>query len=154
MIPLQVETVDVYLVRQTVAGLDVLVMRRATGNRRAGAWEVIHGRIEHGEQPEDAALREVGEETGFAVERLYNVTCLPFYLHRERMVNVAVVFAAFVAGDSEVRLGPEHDAATWLPASQAADRIAWPRARDMLRDILQLVGQGHAGPLEDVLRVR
>ena len=99
------------------------------------------------------ALREVGEETGLAVERLYNVTCLPFYLHREGLVNVTVVFAAFVQ-EADVNLGPEHDAAEWLPASQAADRIAWPRARDMLRDILQLVGQGPAGPLEDVLRVR
>jgi 8-oxo-dGTP pyrophosphatase MutT (NUDIX family) len=154
MIQLQVETVDVYLVRQTVAGLEVLVMRRATGARCAGGWEVIHGRIEQGEQPEDTALREVAEETGLTVERLYNVTCLPFYLHRQGTVNVAVVFAAFVVEDADVRLGPEHDAAQWLPVSQAADRIAWPRSRDMLRDIVQLVGQGHAGPLEDVLRVR
>lgn len=154
MIPLQVETIDVYLVRQAVGGLEVLVMRRAKGARCAGAWEVIHGRIEQGEHPEDTALREVAEETGFAVERLYNVTCLPFYLHRQGKVNVAVVFAAFVMEDAELRLGPEHDAAQWLPVSQAADRIAWPRARDMLRDIVQLVGTGDAGPLEDVLRVR
>ena len=154
MTQLQVETIDVYLVRQSAAGLDVLVMRRATGERCAGAWEVIHGRIEQGERPEDTALREVGEETGLPVERLYNVTCLPFYLHKQGIVNVAVVFAAFVTADADVRLSAEHDAAEWLPALQAADRIAWPRARDMLRDILQLVGHGNAGPLEDVLRVR
>ncbi len=65
-----------------------------------------------------------------------------------------MVFAAFVTAAADVRLSAEHDAAEWLPAAQAADRIAWPRARDMLRDILQLVGHGTAGPLEDVLRVR
>ncbi|MGH7714144.1 MAG: NUDIX domain-containing protein [Gemmatimonadaceae bacterium] len=153
MIPVRVATVDVYLVRQASSGLDVLVMRRARGVRCTGAWEVVHGRIESGERPEDTALREVSEETGLHVDRLYNVTCLPFYLHKQGIVNVAVVFAAFVTA-ADVRLGPEHDASEWLPASQAADRIAWPRARDMLRDILQLVGQGNAGPLEDVLRVR
>ncbi len=129
-------------------------MRRAQGVRCTGAWEVVHGRIEPGEKPEQAARREVVEETGLEVERLYNVTCLPFYLDKLGVVNMAVVFAAFVAAEGDVWLGEEHDASEWLPAAEAADRIAWPRARDMIRDILQLVGAGHAGPLEDVLRVR
>ncbi len=154
MTEINVGTVDVYVVRQTSTGLHILVMRRANGVRCTGAWEVVHGRIEPGEKPEQAARREVVEETGFAVERLYNLTCLPFYLDKLSVVNLAVVFAAFVAADGDVRLGEEHDASEWLPAAQAADRIAWPRARDMIRDILQLVGAGHAGPLEDVLRVR
>lgn len=128
-------------------------MRRAHGVRCTGAWEVVHGRIESGEKPEQAARREVVEETGLPVERLYNVTCLPFYLHKQGVVNMAVVFAAFVAAHSEVRLGEEHDDAEWLPATQAAERIAWPRSREMIRDILQLVGSGNAGPLEDVLLV-
>lgn len=153
MTELRVGTVDVYVVRQSPSGLSVLVMRRASGVRCTGAWEVVHGRIEPGEKPEQAARREVSEETGLTVERLYNVTCLPFYLHKQGLVNVAVVFAAFVPA-GEIHLGSEHDAAEWLPATQAADRIAWPRARDMIRDILQLVASGDAGPLEDVLRVR
>lgn len=144
---------DVYVVRQSPSGLDVLVMRRASGVRCAGAWEVVHGRIEPGEKPEHAARREVVEETGLSVGRLYNVTCLPFYLDKQGVVNLAVVFAAFVAANGEVRLGEEHDASEWLPATQAAERIAWPRSREMIRDIIQLVGSGGAGPLEDVLLV-
>ena len=153
MTEIQVLTVDVYVVRQTPSGLNVLVMRRAHGVRCTGAWEVVHGRIEPGEKPGQAARREVREETGFTVERLYNVTCLPFYLPKLDSVNMAVVFAAFVAAHGDVRLGEEHDASEWLPAAQAADRIAWPRAREMIRDIIQLVGSGDAGPLEDVLLV-
>lgn len=153
MTEIQVLTVDVYVVRQTSAGLETLVMRRAPGVRCTGAWEVVHGRIEPDEKPEQAARREVSEETGLTVERLYNVTCLPFYLPKQDVVNMAVVFAAFVSPKGDVRLGDEHDAHQWLPALQAADRIAWPRSRDMIRDILQLVGSGDAGPLEAVLRV-
>ena len=153
MTEIEVRTVDVYVVRQSPAGLNVLVMRRAHGVRCTGAWEVVHGRIEPGEKPEQAARREVVEETGMRVERLYNVTCLPFYLHKQGVVNMAVVFAAIVAAQGEVRLGEEHDASEWLPSAQAAERIAWPRSREMIRDIVQLVGSGDAGPLEDVLRV-
>lgn len=152
MTEIQVGTVDVYVVRQSPSTLDVLVMRRAPGVRCTGAWEVVHGRIESGETPEQAARREVVEETGLTVERLYNVTCLPFYLPRQRVVNMAVVFAAFVTA-GEVRASEEHDRVEWLAAAQAADRIAWPRGRDMIRDILQLVGSGAAGFLEDVLLV-
>ena len=150
----EVGTVDVFVVRQATTGLEVLVMCRAPGMRCAGAWEVIHGRIETGERPEDAALRETSEETGLHVQRLYSVRCLPFYVLKQQRVNIAVVFAAFVAPTADFTLGEEHTDAEWLPFAEAAARLAWPSARDSLRDIQQLLGSGDAGPLEDVLRAR
>lgn len=43
----------------------VLAMRRAaTKDAGAGLWETVSGRVEVGEQPLDAAMREVREETG------------------------------------------------------------------------------------------
>ncbi|MEP7026383.1 MAG: NUDIX domain-containing protein, partial [Actinomycetota bacterium] len=71
-------------------------------------WETVHGHIEPGEEPEDAASREVAEETGLVVQRLYNVTVQPFYLHHSHTVELAVVFAAFVDHRDPVTLGPEH----------------------------------------------
>jgi 8-oxo-dGTP pyrophosphatase MutT (NUDIX family) len=154
MTQVAVGTVDVYLVRQHADGLQVLLLHRAPGVRCAGAWEAIHGRIEAGERPEDTAMRETAEETGLAVQRLYNVRCHAFYLPHLARVNVAVVFAAFVDASAEYRLSGEHDAAEWRDLASAADRYSWPRARDVLRDIAQLYSTGDAGPLEDVLRVR
>ena len=63
------------------------------------AWETVHGHIESGEEPEDAALREVREESGLEASRLYNVTVQPFYLHRSHTVQLAVVFAMGLIGD-------------------------------------------------------
>ena len=114
---------------------------------------MVHGRIEPDERPEDAAVREVGEETGMPVERLYNVTCQPFYLHRLSTVQVAVVFVAFVGPEGEVRLGPEHDSAEWLTPDEAMARLSWPRSISALRDVVQVLHTGDAGPVEDVLRV-
>lgn len=149
----RVATVDVFLLRRQAAGWETLVLQRAEGTRCTGAWEVVHGRIEPGERPEDAAVREVREETGLAVARLYNVTVQPFYLQMFDAVTLAVVFAAFVH-DAPVVLGPEHAAHQWLPVSEAERRLTWPRSRTALAEALALLHTGDAGPVEDVLRVR
>jgi 8-oxo-dGTP diphosphatase len=48
-------------------GRDVLLIRRAKPPR-AGEWSLPGGRIEWGERASDAALRELGEETGVRAE--------------------------------------------------------------------------------------
>ena len=149
----RVGVVDVFVLRRRGREWDALVLERAPGVRCAGAWETVHGRIEPGERPEDAAIREVREETGLAVDRLYNVTVQPFYLHQEREVMVAVVFAAIV-GDAPLMLGPEHTHAEWLPIADAERRFAWPRERANVRDAAELLRGGDAGTVEDVLRVK
>lgn len=153
MTTVNVGTVDVYLVAPDPAGWDVLTLQRAPQTRCPTAWETVHGRIEPGESPEQAAVREVREETGLEVRRLYNVIVQPFYLHKLATVELAVVFAAFVQRGDPITLGEEHMRYEWLSPDAALDRFAWPRERQALRDILQLLRDGHAGPVEDVLRV-
>ncbi|HET7456488.1 MAG TPA: NUDIX domain-containing protein [Gemmatimonadaceae bacterium] len=152
--------VDVYVVRPYAPSADggtswrVLVLQRALDTRCPTAWETVHGRIEPGERPEAAAIREVREETGLEAERLYNVTVQPFYLHRFGSVQLAVVFAVFVAEPATVTLGAEHQASEWLDVAGARARFVWPREREALDHVVQLLGRGDAGPVEDVLRVR
>jgi 8-oxo-dGTP pyrophosphatase MutT (NUDIX family) len=154
MTEIRVGVVDVYLIHPQLDAWQVLVLRRAEGTRCTGAWEVVHGRIDAGESPEDAAVREVREETGLEIERLYTVTCQLFYLPRLATVQVAVVFAAFVPRATSPTLGPEHDLAEWLSVDEALARFTWPRSRHALHDIEDLLGGGDAGPAEDVLRAR
>lgn len=151
---LEIGTIDVYVIRPLQEGWRVLVLQRALDTRCPTAWEAVHGHIEHGEEPEDAAVREVREETGLDVARLYNVTVQPFYLHRSHTVQLAVVFAAFVEEPGAVTLGAEHQRSEWLSVDQALERFQWPREREALREIAHLLRTGDAGPVEDVLRVR
>ena len=150
---MRVGVVDVFVLRRRGDDWEALVLERAPGVRCAGAWETVHGRIEPGERPEDAALREVSEETGLGVERLYNVTVQPFYLHQEAAVMLAVVFAAVVA-DAPLRLGAEHTRGEWMPIADAERRFAWPRERANVRDAAALLSGGDAGKVEHVLRVK
>jgi len=150
---IRVAFVDVYVLRQGAAGLETLALRRSSAGRCPGSWEVVHGSIEPGESPRDAALRELSEETAFTPERLYNLSRTEsFYRHSTDEIGLIPVFAAFV-GDEPVRLSAEHDAAEWLSIPAAQGRLAWPRERRALDDIQILLARGTAGPLEDVLRV-
>jgi 8-oxo-dGTP pyrophosphatase MutT (NUDIX family) len=145
--------VDVYVIRPLAEGWKVLVLQRADHTRCPGAWESVHGNIDEGELPENAARRELKEETGLELSRLYNVTVNPFYLHKYGAVQLAIVFAAFVAEPAEVKLGVEHQKYEWLSPEDAANRFVWPREREAVSYIRQLLSKGDAGPIEDVLRV-
>jgi len=150
----RVSLVDLYVLRGRGSALECLVLRRAPGGRCPGSWETVHGHIEAGETPADAARRELEEETGLALERLYNLSRVEtFYQHRLDEVALVPVFAAFVAPNAAVRTGAEHDRFEWLPPAAARVRFAWPREARALDDVVALLGTGDAGAVEDVLRV-
>ncbi len=51
------------------AGAFILTRRAARMNRHAGQWALPGGRLDGGETPEDAALRELQEEVGLSLGR-------------------------------------------------------------------------------------
>ena len=154
MTSIQVSFVDVYVVRPNGPALDVLALRRAPGGRSPGSWETVHGHIEAGETPVEAALRELREETGLEPARLYNLSRVEaFYRHSSDEIALIPVFAGVVDTGAEARPSSEHDRVEWLAPAAAAARFAWPRERRALDDVLSILRSGDAGLLENVLRV-
>lgn len=150
----RVSLIDLYVLRGAGPDLRCLVLRRASGTRCTGAWEVVHGHIEAGETPVEAARREMLEETGLTPSRLFNVSRVEaFYQHRINEVALVPVFAAFVEAGSEPSLGNEHDRAEWLTPDEARARVAWPREARAIEDIVRMVGTGSAGVIGDVLEI-
>jgi dATP pyrophosphohydrolase len=154
MTTVRTSLVDVYVLRGSGTALECLALRRAHGGRCPGSWESVHGHIDADEPPLAAAMREVKEETGLTPLQLYNLSRVElFYQHRLDEVALIPVFAAFVDANTAVRLSREHDSYEWLTLEAARRRFAWPRERRAVEDIEMLLAQGHAGPVDDVLRV-
>ncbi|MEM0962992.1 MAG: NUDIX domain-containing protein [Bacteroidota bacterium] len=133
--------VDVYPYRG--GGREWLVVRRATGRSDAGRWRMIGGKIRAEEAAWQAALRELDEETGwrsgYGLRQLWTLPSVnAFYEWRRDRVVWAPAFAAEVEGDPE--LDDEHDAWAWLPAEDAAGRLAWPEQARLLRLAASLAG--------------
>jgi len=152
--PMRVAYVDLLVMRGAAEELEVLCLRRSPQGRSPGSWEAVHGHIDAGELPVATALRELREETGLVAERLYSLSRTEaFYRHTANEVVLIPVFAAFVPRNAQVRLSAEHDQYEWLRAQAARVKMSWPRIRREIGYAIRLIGLGHAGPLEDVLRV-
>lgn len=150
----RVTYVDIYVMRGRADALQVLLLRRARDQARGGTWEGVHGKIDDGETAVAAARRELQEEIGCAPMVLYNLSRVEqFYLHASDQVVLIPVFVAFVAPDAVVHLSAEHDTLLWLTPADAREQCTWPRAARAIEDAVRLLGDGHAGLLEDVLRV-
>jgi ADP-ribose pyrophosphatase YjhB (NUDIX family) len=81
-----------FVVRDAGAAKQALMVRPSDG---ADVWVLPKGHIEHGESPEEAAVREVEEEAGVVaeVERLLDV--VTFTAKRKKVVAAFYLMRAF-----------------------------------------------------------
>lgn len=127
-----VRVVDVYPYRNESVNPEFLLLHRAPDTTYAGQWRMVGGKIEANEAAWETALREVTEETGHRPRRLWTIPSVnAFYEWQADRINLIPAFAAALPADPV--LDDEHDAFAWLPAEEAAQRLAWPEQQRLLR---------------------
>jgi len=68
MTSISVGTIDVYCIDPGAGDWSVLTLQRAHDTRCPTAWETVHGHIETGESPEQAAVRHNYSDTTRALD--------------------------------------------------------------------------------------
>lgn len=133
----------------------VLLARCASPNRET-SWTLPGGRVEHGEDPFDAVIREVAEETGCdaVVERLLGVDSRVIPVAERRLPgpiphqNVGVFYRVRITG-GELRPEPNGEIAesVWTPIP-AVTHLRRSSLVDIGLALAQdLPATGHAAPV-------
>ena len=93
-------------------------------------WTLPKGKVEPDETPEDCALREVREETGFKCELVRPFGCTA-YVDRRGRDKMACYWVMQVLG-GRFRPGIEVDKLVWLSVDQAVKRLTYSRDKTLL----------------------
>ena len=102
----------------------------------AGHWDFPKGHIENGESIEQAALRELKEET--AIE---DVAILPgfqesinyFFKREGETIAKEAVFLLARTTNGSVTLSHEHQGFEWLTYEKAIQKLTYDNAKEILR---------------------
>lgn len=122
---MKVQEINSYLV--PINNGKVLVLKRSNG-----CWEFPGGKIEFGEMPEIAAIRECEEETGLRPRELVllTVTSAVYEKDGDMKHSIYVVFAGKV-DSQEVRISGEHIEGRWVNIDELEFMNLCYNARDV-----------------------
>ena len=113
--------------RRTPAGdVEVLVAHRP----KYDDWSHPKGKLDAGESPQDAACREVEEETGFRCELGPELPSSDYEDRYGRPKHVR--FWAMEAQDGQFRPNREVDQVRWVTPDQARSALSHERDREIL----------------------
>jgi 8-oxo-dGTP pyrophosphatase MutT (NUDIX family) len=100
-------------------------------------WHTIAGKIEEGEKPNAAAIRELREETGLETTTLETIGEFAYVREdweSEPGLRVHVkAYLVDVEHGWEPTLNEEHDEYRWLRRDEAAELLFWPEPAQLLR---------------------
>lgn len=146
-LPVSSETSAGGIVIDVVDGIPyaALIARRNRSGRIE--WCLPKGHIEPGETAEQAALREVAEETGIHGQILTHLTSIDYWFSgNERRVHKVVhhYLMQYVSGEITVENDPDHEAETaaWVRLKDLPHQLAYPNERRIVSLALDLLYRG------------
>lgn len=107
-----------------------------------GHWDMPKGHIEKGEKPEEAAVREVREETGIKdIEFIpgFKETIKYFYKRDDKSFLKTVVFFLARTKTKKVKISYEHQGFKWLSYDKALEQLTFDNAKRILKKSRQFL---------------
>ncbi len=115
----------------------VLITRRPTGKAMAGLWEFPGGKIETGERPEDAIIRELREELGVdATEACLAPLAFASHSYDGFHLLMPLYICRRWSGPVQAREGQE---TAWVRAARLRDYDMPPADRPLIAHLLDVL---------------
>jgi 8-oxo-dGTP diphosphatase len=108
-------TVDIVLLHRSAVGIEVLLIKRAREPFK-GQWAFPGGFVDKDESLEDAAARELAEETGLREIRLEQIGAFGDPSRDPRGHTVSVAFGGVLEDRVLLSAGDDASEAAWHPA--------------------------------------
>ncbi|MBI2624863.1 MAG: NUDIX domain-containing protein [Candidatus Nealsonbacteria bacterium] len=114
-----------------------LLLHYQSGSRRPRPyWDFPKGHIEKGEGPDDAARREIKEETG-----LEDIEFIPgfkeiikyFFRFKGKTIFKTVIFYLAKTREKKVEISFEHKGFKWLACEEAKSQVTFKNAKEILQ---------------------
>lgn len=114
----------------------ILILQRASDDDfYPNLWELPSGKKEPLEKVEDAAMREVKEETGLNVKVKNIIFTFNFIVDKpdETRDVTQLVFATELTGEADVRLSDEHQDFRWITEGELNDFNISPETKEAIQ---------------------
>ena len=118
----------------------ILALHRTAGTALAAiVWECVSGKVELDEDPFQAVVREIREETGVQAE-VDPRPLASWQTHRNYEPMVLIFYKAdYLTGD--VTLSKEHNQYDWLTPAEFAARTCYPRLAALIHEMMDEPGR-------------
>ena len=131
------------MVRPGEGGPEVALAARRV---RSGdlAWGLPKGLVERGERHEEAALREVREETGLEAEILHDLGEISYFFSwaGARVRKVVHFFLMAATGGDVSEHDDEMEEVRWFALDEATRMASFPSEREVLERAIRRLDQG------------
>lgn len=116
-------------------GWEIVAVQRA----RHGDWSLPKGHVEAGETKEQAAIREVKEETGIDARIFYHLGRIQYYFRKPSGALVRKHVDYYLMHAETEELGPpnwEVSEARWVPIQEARNLLSYSKDKEIVTKAL------------------
>lgn len=130
----------------------LLLQRSPSDELYPNIWQILTGYIKQSETAEQAALRELTEETNLTPKKFWNIPYIDSYFDLSNdSIQLAPTFAVQIDSDANLKLSNEHQNYSWLSYSESLSKLVWPGQKNVVRTVQDfIVDKKEAGNLVEI----
>lgn len=122
------------VLREGAAGAEVVICGRDADD----VWGLPKGTLDEGESLQEAAVREVSEETGLKVEIVTKIGVVEYWFSADgvRYHKWVHHYLMRSTGGRTADHDAEHDRVAWMPVDEAIVRLTFDNDKNMVRQAM------------------